>query len=150
MREPPLERIGHREKTIPAWKCFDQQIVALRQHGAFALFAQPVAHLLRQMLPARRARQHAAHALGQIGRERKFAAHVGRDFRRIALRAAHKRLVLDDALQRENLAPEQKRVAGRERLDEIFLDLAEHPTAARERAGVIRTTSLQACIVLRT
>ncbi len=137
MREPPLERIGDGKIPIAAWKRLDQQIVSARQDRARALLLQPVAHLFGQMLPACRARQHRAHAFGEIGRERKLAAHVGGNFRRIALRAPNQRLVLGNALQGQYLAAEQERVAGRQRLDEIFLDLAEHAAVTGERAGVV-------------
>ena len=50
--------------------------------------------------------------------------------------AGDQRLVLDNALQSQNFAAEEKRVARRQHLDEIFLDLAKHAPAAAQRAGI--------------
>ena len=75
--------------------------------------------------------EDVAHAIGQIGRERKLAAVVGRHLRIGIVRARDVDLVLDDRLVLQHLAGEHEGVARRHGLDEIFLDLAEHAPAAR-------------------
>ena len=68
---------------------------------------------------------------GEIGRERKLAALIGRHFGIFRGRARDVDLVLDQGLVFENLAGEHEGVARHHGLDEIFLDLAEQPAAAR-------------------
>ena len=74
-----------------------------------------------------------AHAGGEIGRERELAALVGRHLRIGGGRARDIGLVLDQRLVFQDFAGEDEGVARRQRLDEIFLDLAEQPPAARNR-----------------
>ena len=73
----------------------------------------------------------AAHALGEISRQRKFAAFVSRHLRIFRRRARDIDFVFDDRLVLQNFAGEHEGVAGHHGLDEIFLDLAEEPAAAR-------------------
>ena len=80
--------------------------------------------------------QHAAHPVGEIGRERKLAAVVGRHLRVFGVGARDIDLVLDQRLVFQDFAGEHESVAGHQRLDEILLDLAEHAAAARDRPGV--------------
>ncbi len=54
------------------------------------------------------------------------------------MRARHVNLVLDDRLVFQHLAGEHEGVARRHRLDEILLDLAEQPAAARDHFGGTR------------
>ena len=90
------------------------------------------AHLVRQRAPRSRSASIAAHAVGEIGRERKLAALIGRHLGILGRRARDVDLVLDQRLVFQDLAGEHEGVARRQRLDEIFLDLAEHPA---RRAG---------------
>ena len=100
MREAPFERIGDREKPAASRECLDEEVVFARQFGALLLQHKPFADLIGQVLPVHRdPTGDAAHPCGEIGRERKLAARIGRHARRIGVRARHQRLVLDDALQ---------------------------------------------------
>ncbi len=82
-------------------------------------------------LPALRIGQHAAHLVGEIGRERELAAGIDRHLGVEPGAVGDEALVLADALEAQHLAGEQEGVAGRQRLEEILLDLAEHRPAAR-------------------
>ena len=104
-----------------------------RQQRTPFLDLEPFAHLFGQARASVRLGQHGAHAGGEISRERKFAAFIGRYFRIGRVGARDIDLVLDQRLVSEDFAGEHEGVAGRQRLDEIFLDLAEQPAAARDR-----------------
>ena len=80
----------------------------------------------------------AAHALGEISRQRKFAAFVSRHFRVFGRRPRDIDFVFDDSLVLQNFAGEHEGVARHHGLDEIFLDLAEQPAAARNHFGNAR------------
>ena len=76
-----------------------------------------------------------AHAIRQIGRERKFAPHRGWHF---CISIAGPRdidLVFHQGFIAHDLPAEHKGVVRYQTLDEILLDLAEHASAARNRAG---------------
>jgi hypothetical protein len=60
--------------------------------------------------------EHAAHLIGEIGRQRKLAAGIDRH-RRPARRVGDEALGLADALEAQHLAGEQKGVARRQRLE---------------------------------
>ena len=76
-------------------------------------------------------RDDAAHAFGQISRQRKFAAFVSWHLRVFRCRARHINFVFDDCLVLQNFAGEHEGVARHHGLDKIFLDLAEKAAAAR-------------------
>ena len=78
VRQPALERIGDHVEAVAARKGLDQQVAALRQHRVVRLQAQPVGDLLGQRLPALRVGEHAAHLVGEIGRQRELAAGIDR------------------------------------------------------------------------
>ena len=134
MREPAFERIADEIVLVGARKGLDQQVAGLRNQRAPLLDVEPFAHLIGQCVPCLRIGEHVAHALGEIGRERKLAAFVGRNFRIVVLRARDIDLVLDERLVAQDLAGKHEGVAGRHGLDEIFLDLAE-AACRRARSG---------------
>src|SRR6185312_12063880 len=72
---------------------------------------------------------------GQIGRKRKLAAHVGRHLGVLVVGAGNVDYVFRQRLVAHDFAAEHKSIAEHEALDEGFLDLAQHPTAARDHAG---------------
>ena len=84
------------------------------------------------------------HAFGQIGRQRKLAAHVGRHFGIPVVGAGDIDLIFGERLVTHHLAAEHKGVADHQPLDEIFLDLAEHPAAAADDAGGTGTAAARA------
>ena len=147
MRQSSFERIGDHEIALAARKGLDQEVACGRQHGEMLLQLQPFADLRRQGFPGTRIGQHLPHALRQPGGERKLAAGIGGHFRRVRACPRHQSLVLDDALQGEDFAAEEKGVARRQRLEEIFLDLAKHTSTAHQGAGIgrARLFTLQAC-----
>ena len=63
--------------------------------------------------------------------KREFAAHIGRDLGCLGKAAGDQSAGLRQALETQNLPGKQKRVAGHQLLDEIFLDLAQQPPATR-------------------
>ena len=73
--------------------------------------------------------QHEPHAVGQIGRERELAACIGRHLGVGRVGAGDDGVHLAQALEAQHLAGEDERVARRELLDEVFLDLAQHAPA---------------------
>ena len=78
----------------------------------------------------------------RIGRERELAAGIDRDLRRVVGGAGGDHLVLADALEAEDQPGEEEGVAGRQRLDEVLLDLAERRArrARRSPAPRVRAT----------
>ena len=122
-------------EAVAARKGLDQQFAARRQHRLLLLDAQPVGHLLGKRLPAAGVGEHAAHLVGEIGRQRKLAAGIDRHLGIDARRVGDEALALADALEAQHLAGEEKGVAGRQRLQEILLDLAQQRPAARRRAA---------------
>src|SRR5262249_59370152 len=80
------------------------------------------------------------HAGGEISRERKLAALIGRHFGVASVRARDIGLVFDQRLVSENFAGKNKRVADLQRFDEIFLNLAEEPPAAGNKLAAAAGT----------
>ena len=52
------------------------------------------------------------------------------------MRPRHERLALNYALERKHFSAKQERVAGRQRLQKIFFDLAQNAPAARQWSGI--------------
>ena len=132
MREPAFERIADEIILVGARKGFDQKFA----RGPASASAIAGFRAIRAPARAGRAmrcgsRDDGAHPSGEIGRERKLAAFIGRHFGILRGGARDVNLVLDQRLVFENLAGEDESVARHHGLDEIFLDLAEQPAAAR-------------------
>ena len=137
VREPALERIADAGSTCRrAGRSRPADRAAPGTQRAPLLDVQPFAHLVGQVAPLLRLGQDAAHAVGEIGRERELAALIGRHLGIVGVGARDVDLVLDQRLVFQDFAGEHEGVARRQRLDEILLDLAEHAAAARDRAGV--------------
>ena len=66
---------------LAARKGLDQHLVAARQHRTLGLQLSQSRTWSGSRRPVVRVGQHLAHALGEIGRERKLAAVIGRDLR---------------------------------------------------------------------
>ena len=135
MRQPPLEGIADEVMLVGARKGFHHQFAHAGNARQMRLQRQPVAHLIRQRVPGALVGEQFAHPFGEIGRERKLAAHIGRHFRVLVVGARDIDLVFRKRFVAHHLAAKDKGVADHQALDEIFLDLAEHPAAAPERAG---------------
>ena len=135
MREPPLERIADEIMLVGARKGLDDHLARMRHARKIRLQRQPFAHLIRQAAPRALVVEQVAHAFGKIGRERKLAAHIGRHLRALVIGARDIDLIFHQRLVAHDLAAEHEGIAGDEAFDEIFLDLAEHAAAARNRAG---------------
>ena len=125
MRVTALEAIGDHELLAAARKDLDQQPVAPRHHGEPALQSQPLAHRSRQARPARRIGQDRAHARRELRGQGQAPAGIDRHLRLVARRQRHIGRVVAHALEAQELAREHERVAEREALHEILLDLAE-------------------------
>ncbi len=134
MRQAAFERIADEIIFAAAWKSLDQEFAGAGHLRAPILDFQPLADLRRQFAPGARIGDDLAHPRGEIGREREFAALIGGDLGVFRGRARHIDLVLDQRLVFEHLAGEHEGVARHHGLDEIFLDLAEQPAAARDHA----------------
>ena len=132
MREPSLERIADEIILAAARKGLDHHLARRRHARDIGLQRQPLAHLVGQLLPRAAVGEQQAHALGEIGRERKLAAAIGRHLGVGVVGARDVDLVLDQRLVAHDLAAEHEGVADRQPLDEILLDLAEHSSAAGE------------------
>ena len=134
VRQPSLEGIADEVMLVAARKGFHQQLAHRRHAGKILLQRQPVVHLVRQAAPRALVVEQFSDALGKIGRERKFAAHIGRHFCIFIVGARNVNLVFNQRFVTHHLAAEHKGVAEHEAFDEGFLDLAEHLAAARDRA----------------
>ena len=135
MRQPALERIAHQIMLAGARKALDHQLAHAGHLRDVGLQPQPFADLIRQRAPGARIVEQFAHPFGEIGRERKFAAHIGRHASVLVMGARDIDLVLDQRLVAHHLAAEHEGVVDQQPLDEGFLDLAEQPAAAPDRAG---------------
>ena len=131
MRQPAFERIADEIVLVGARKRFDQELAGAGHLRTPFLDFEPFAHLRRQFPPFLRMGDDVAHAGGEISRERKFAAVIGRHLGVFGGRARDIDLVLDQGLVFEDFPGEHESVARHHGLDEIFLDLAEEPAAAR-------------------
>jgi hypothetical protein len=100
---------------------------------------QPFAHLGRQWPPLSAIGDYVAHARREVGRQGKFAAFVGRDFRVFRGRPRNIDFVFDQGLVPQDLPCEHECVSGNQRLDEIFFDFAEKSPAARNHFCGTRT-----------
>ena len=113
VREPALEGVADHEVLRAARKGFDEEAVARRQDRLLAAAARS------QSLTWSGSRfqslgfdEDAAHAVGEVGRERELAAHVGRDFRVcVEVRARDIGLGLEHALVGDDLGAEEEGVA---------------------------------------
>ena len=85
--------------------------------------------------------EQAAHPVGQIGRERKLAALVGRHLGIGPAGARYVDFVFGQRLVAQDFAGEHEGVARHHGLDEILLDLAEQLAAARDRARIAGTAA---------
>ena len=135
MRQPSLEGIADQIVLVGARKGFHHQFARARHARQMRLQRQPVAHLLRQRAPRPPVGEQVAHPFGEIGRERKLAAHIGRHFCVGVIGAGDIDLVFRKLLITHHLAAEHKGIADHQPLDKVFLDLAEHPAAAPHRTG---------------
>ena len=122
-------------------KGFHHHLARPRHARETGLQRQPFAHLIGQARPRVLIGQQSAHARGEIGRERKLAARVGRHLGVGIVGARDIDLILDQRLVAHDLAAEHEGVAGHQSLDEILLDLAEQPPAARDGAGRTAATN---------
>ena len=133
MRKAPFERIDDEEMPLSARKGLHQHFVGGGKLGTLGLDAQPFAHGIGQRAPLLRVGDHAAHALGEMRRERELAAGVGGDGGVGIAGAGDEGVGVLQALEAEHLAGESERVARFELLDEGFFQLAQH-AAAHQRA----------------
>ena len=135
VREAAFERIANEIELVGARKGLDDQFAHARHMRHMRLQRQPFGDLVGQAFPGLLAVEQFADALGEIGRERKLAAHIGRHAGILVIGARDVDLVLDQRFVAYHLAAEHEGVADHEILDEVLLDLAEHAPAARQRAG---------------
>ncbi len=108
------------------------------------LKTQPFRNLGWQAIPVFRCGQHVADPGCQIGRERKLATIICRDRGIIVLCLCDNSFCLDKPFKPQHLTGKEKRVAGHQLLDEIFLDLPQHPPHATERGTVGRPPANEA------
>ena len=94
------------------------------------LKVEPIAHIARKRAPVFGLGKQRPHAIGEEGRKRHLPARIGRYFGLAARRRPCLQRHVADAMKGKELAREEERVAGRQPLREIFLDLAEHAPAA--------------------
>ena len=128
--------------ALPAREGLDQDLVGTGHDRECRLQPEPVRDLVGEARPGGGLGQQMAHAVGEIGREREFAAVIGRHLGLGRMRARDDGVGLAQALEAQHLAGEDEGVAGRELLDEIFLDLAEH-AAAHEHARRLERAAFQ-------
>src|SRR5262249_15025998 len=131
MCKASFERIANEIALVLAREGLDQQLPRQRYERPPLLNFQPLPDLRRQWPPFPGVGNDLSDAIGQVGGERKFPALVGRHFGVFRSRSRDIDLVLDQRLVAQNLSGEDEGVAGSEHLDEIFLDLAQKPPAAR-------------------
>jgi hypothetical protein len=144
MRQPSLERIAEEIKLVGARESLDQEVTHAGNQRAPLLDAEPLVDGLGQVWPVLWLGQQTANAVGEIGRERKLAAVVGRDLGVFRGGARDIDLVLDQRLVFEDFAGEHEGIARHQHFDEILLDLAEHTAAARDRAGMTAAAGARA------
>ena len=89
---------------VAAGKGFDQQFARCRHPRKMPLQRQPVAHLVRQRLPGALVVEQFSDALGQIGRERKLAAGIGRHLGVLVVGAGDINLVFGERFIADHLA----------------------------------------------
>ena len=118
MRQPPLEGITDEVMLVGARKSFHHQFARAGNARQIGLQRQPVAHLVRQRAPGALVRKQLAHPLGEIGRERKLAAHVGRHLCVLVAGAGDVDMVFRQRLVANDLAAEDKGVADHQALNE--------------------------------
>src|SRR4029079_14642851 len=78
VRKPPFERIAEKVMPVAAREGLDQQLTRPRHERPPFLNFQPLTDLVRQRPPFITIRNDLSHAIGEIRRERKFSALVGR------------------------------------------------------------------------
>jgi hypothetical protein len=102
-----------------------------RNERSSFLDLQPTLDLIRQRSPFVPIGDDLSYAVGEIGRKGKFSTLVGWHLGLLRSGARNIDLVFDQRLVSEDLAGENEGVAGHQRLDEMFLDCAQNPPAAR-------------------
>ena len=98
VREPPFERIADEIIFGGAREGLDQQSPARGSSERHCWISSHSRTCCRQRAPSLGFGEHLAHARGEIGRERKLAAFIGRHLRVGGVRARDIDLVLDQRL----------------------------------------------------
>ena len=135
VRQPPFERVAHHVVEGAARKGLDQHRVGGRQHRDIVLQPQPVAHLIGQHAPIVRIGQKLSHTLGEMGRERELATHVGRDLGVGGVGARDIGLGLEHPLISDDLGTKDEGIAAHQLVDEILFEFAQHAAVAADRTG---------------